>query len=248
MPPVMGRGNYLQVPGSSGGTPPAQSNMYRQQTEANTQIKQNQLNDDYERGMRMQAQQSALNRQNQMLADPNSRVSTNGMQMNVDNYGGAGGPGSAGSRSGVAIGGGIYPDLSNLMTSLQRSYKDSNPEYQKVGAPQVPQNSGMFAHAKDVSGRVGNKAIEALRNSMTQRGISDSGLAAVGEANILGNVARQQSDAEYNQAQLNTGRQWEANQMAYQGDINQNTMQYQTALNQKNQNLQAILQLAQLLY
>lgn len=234
---------------------PALSAAYRQQTEDAQRAKQEQLRqqeryvqDSQARNMALAAQRNALSGQSSLMADPTNPRTSNGMEMNISNTGG-GGSGSQGvGRSGLAIGGGVFPDISGLMAQLKTMGEGNVKAPGHVGTPQVPQNTGAFAHAKDVAGRVGNKAIEALRNSMTRRGISDSGLAAVGEANILGNVARQQSDALYDETQQNTARQWEANQMGYQGDIAQNQMAYEGDLSQRQHNLQAILQLMNLMY
>lgn len=200
----------------------------------------------------LEAQRRASEMQRNLIANPANPRTTNGIESQISNYGGgsasASASGRAGSSGGIAIGGGVYPNISNLMSQFEKQATTSVAAPPRIGAPQVPSTSGAFAHAKDVSGRTGNKAIEALRNSMTQRGISDSGMATMGEANILGNVARQQSDAEYQAANTDNTRQWNANQMAYQGDLGQNEMEYQGAIAQRNQSLQALFNLMQQLY
>lgn len=162
---------------------------------------------------------------------------------------GDGSDGGGGSRSSGGGGGSAPaapaqrdPQLDALIAGLtQQQAPVPPPAY--VGPPQVPQAEGMFAHAKDVSGRVGNKALDAFRNLMTKRGMSGSGMEAEGEANILGDVATQQSNAEYDQANLNNSRQWDANKLGYSGDMSQNALGYQGAITQRGQNQSALLQL-----
>lgn len=179
---------------------------------------------------------------------PGSYVETNGSQINA-NTGGGGGMSASGRASGggVAIGGGVFPDISAQMAQFNQNV----PKVQapaNVPQPGVPSSSGAFAHAKDVSGRVGSKALEALRNEMSRRGVSDSGMATAGEANILGNMARGQADAEYQAANTDTARQWEANQLGYQGNLAQNEMGYQGGIQQRGQDMTAFLNLLRQLY
>jgi len=172
--------------------------------------------------------------------------------------GGSGGSGNGGNGGGNG-GGGL--DLDALIAKLNQGLPTIQPPQQVNLAgtppPQVPLAEGMFAHAKDVSGRVGNKALDAFRSLMTKRGMSDSGLEAEGEANILGQVATQQSDAEYDQANLNNSRQWDANKLAYagqmdqnatgyQGSMGQNAMGYNGGIQQRGQDIQALLNLINL--
>lgn len=232
------------------GSNPAVAALQADQTRRLNEQKQQQLNIQDQQNRQIQAQRdtqanvSADRAQsqtlaNQMMADPNTAKRTDGNSYELSTPGaGGGGAGGGGVRGGgIAIGGGIYPDISGMLQQLQQPIQPPG----RIAPPQVPSTSGAFAHAKDVSGRVGNKALEALRNGMTQRGISDSGWAAEGEANILGNIARQQSDAEYEAANIDNTRQWNANQMAYQGDLGQNELEYDGAIQQRNQGL-ALLQ------
>jgi hypothetical protein len=88
-------------------------------------------------------------------------------------------------------------------------------------AAEAPSASMGFARAKDQSGRIGNAALRALKDQMTERGISGSGVEGQLTSNILGDVARGQSEAGFQQ-QLEADRQaWDAKQMGYQGDITQ---------------------------
>lgn len=88
-------------------------------------------------------------------------------------------------------------------------------------AAEAPSASMGFARAKDQSGRIGNAALRALKDQMTERGISGSGIEGQLTSNVLGDVARGQSEAGFQQ-QLEADRQaWDAKQMGYQGDITQ---------------------------
>ena len=223
----------------------ANAEQNRLQTEASTRAAQDQLNQDEVTRNQLSSQRTASDIAGQMLANNNNPRSSNGLQFNVSSPG-AGGS-SSDARGGVAIGHGVYPNVSSLMSQLRKKVPQvAAPP--RVAPPTVPNLSSNFGQAKDVSSRVGNKALESLRNMMSRRGISDSGLAVEGEANILGNVARQQSDAEYEAARTNTGRQWEANQLGYQGDLSQNQMGYQGAVGQRNNDLQFLLSMLSRLY
>ena len=103
--------------------------------------------------------------------------------------------------------------------------------------------SGAFSHAKDVSGRTGAAAIRALKDQMTRRGMSDSGMEAEGEANILGNVARQQADAEYGAVEKDYDQRFEANQFNHRDLIDQLQNNYQGQMSQRGQDIQALLAL-----
>jgi hypothetical protein len=116
------------------------------------------------------AQQRASQEEGQLLLDPNNYRTTNGMEMQVSNGGGGSASGSAsGSRGGggVQIGGSIYPNISDMASQIQAASRQTVAPPPRIAPPQVPLGTDGFAHAKDVSGRTGNKAVEALRNSMT---------------------------------------------------------------------------------
>ncbi len=239
----------IGVPDYGGQQQAQQAEIYRQQSDAATAAKQQQLNQTEVDRMQMLAMSRASDSLPGMMADTNNSMSNNGTDINVLTPGGSGGGSGAGGRGsgGVAIGGGIYPDVSALMAQ----YRQNIPQVQapaQVGQPSVPSTSGAFAHAKDVAGRQGNKAIEALNNLMTRRGMSDSGMAAEGAANILGGVGRQQADAEYQAANTDNTRQWEANQLGYQGQMAQNAMGYQGGIAQRGQDVESFLNLLRQLY
>lgn len=95
----------------------------------------------------------------------------------------------------------------------------------RIGAPtpaaQPPSQSLGFARAKDQSGRIGAAALRALKDQMTERGISGSGIEGELTGNVLGDVARQQSDAAFQQQRAAEDQAWQAAQQGYQGDITQ---------------------------
>ncbi len=147
------------------------------------------------------------------------------------------GPGGSAGGSGGGGGGGDAPAAPPLSTEdifgvLDR-LKGDTPAREERPAPlnrvamptpaaEAPSASMGFARAKDQSGRIGNAALRALKDQMTERGISgDSGVEGQLTSNILGDVARGQSEAGFQQ-QLEADRQaWDAKQMGYQGDITQ---------------------------
>lgn len=223
------------------------TNQYRQQTEDAGRLAQQRINQDYDDTQRRVNQQRASNVALGMLGNPSNPRSSNGMEFEVSSPGDGGGGAMSRPTGGLAIGGGVFPDIIQQLSNFRNSLPPIQPP-QNVPPPTVPSTSGAFAHAKDVAGRQGTKAIEALANEMTRRGMSDSGMAGVGVANILGGVGRQQADAEYQAANTDNTRQWEANQLAYQGQLSQNQQNYQAAINQRNQDLSAYLQLLQQMY
>lgn len=90
-------------------------------------------------------------------------------------------------------------------------------------AAEQPSASLGFARAKDASGRMGAAALRAMRDEMTSRGISGSGVEADMTSGILGDVARGQSDAAFQQS-LEADRQgYDAKKTSYQGRLNQRT-------------------------
>lgn len=146
---------------------------------------------------------------------------------------GAGAPGAGGGGGG---GGGDAPAPPPLSTEdifgvLDRLKGETPPREERPAPPnrvamptpaaEAPSASMGFARAKDQSGRIGNAALRALKDQMTERGISGSGVEGQLTSNILGDVARGQGEAAFQQ-QLEADRQaWDAKQMGYQGDITQ---------------------------
>lgn len=189
------------------------------------------------------ANQQASEQLWKLTGTPGSHIETNGLNINAST--GSGGSGSGSRTGGMAIGGGVYPNVS--MSQFNSQVPKVNAPG-RVPHPTVPSTTGAFAHAKDVAGRQGNKAMEALANEMSRRGMSDSGAHSAGMADILGGVGRQQADAEYQAANIDNTRQWEANQLGYQGDMAQNEMNYQGGIAQRGQDVQAFLSMLRQLY
>lgn len=153
---------------------------------------------------------------------------------------GRGGIATGGSPSGgLNIGGGAFKNLTGMMGQLPPPIKPPS----RQPHPTVPSTVNALAPAKEATGRIGNKALEALRNQMTRRGLSDSGFAEEGEANILGNVARGQSQALWDAASLDNSRQWEANKLGYGGDQAYDEMVYSGQLGQRGMDIQMLLNL-----
>lgn len=228
----------------------AQTNAYRQQTEQANQDSQRYADERHASQVQNGLQSGAQDYRDSMAAMQGNTIHTNGMVMDVTNEGNEGGMAAARNRpaGGVAIGGSVFPDLSGLIAQWQSANQPHVPPPAHVNPPQVPSTSNAFAQAKNVAGRQGNKAMEAFHNMMTKRGMSDSGMAAEGDANILSNVARQQSEAEYNAANIDNTRQWESNEQGYQGDMAQNQMGYQGGIQQRGQDMQALLSFLQRFY
>ena len=95
----------------------------------------------------------------------------------------------------------------------------------EVNAPSVravaPANSEAFGRAKDAATHTFGKALEALKDQMSERGISGSGVEGRLSGEILSDAARYVSDAELQQ-QLEAQRQsWDAAKGAYAGQVQQ---------------------------
>lgn len=95
----------------------------------------------------------------------------------------------------------------------------------RVGGPKVaavaPANSEAFGRAKDASSRIHGQALEGLKDQMTARGISGSGVESRATGDLIADAARYQSDAELAQ-QIEAQRQaWEAAKGSHTGDITQ---------------------------
>lgn len=205
-----------------------------------------------EEAMRNQlaSQRTAADVQNQMLSSDRSQYSqvNDGLTHTMSTMGDGGGgstsrrvsAGGTVSSPGLQIGDGLYKNITGLIDQMRQQPITPPP---RVAPPVVPSTPNALGPAKEATGRIGNKALEALRNQMTARGMSDSGMAVEGEANILGNVARGQSQAMYDAANLDNSRQWEANKIGYQGDTDYNQMLYSGQLGQRNNDLQILLNL-----
>lgn len=78
-----------------------------------------------------------------------------------------------------------------------------------------------FARAKDRAGRIGAQALKALKDQMSERGISGSGIEGQLTADILGQTATGLADAEFTQQRASEDQAWDAAKMGYQGAIGQ---------------------------
>lgn len=251
--------------GYIGATPPGptaqqlQTEQYRKQAEEATRKKQEELNAAERERMAMEASRMALENARRLGSDPNSRITTTGNEQEVSNYGGGSssygssssyGGGSGGSPAG---GGGGAMDTA-AVEALLAKYAPSPaaiappPPPPQIAAPVAPTRAAntakAFANAKNISGRQGQAAIRALRDTMTRRGMSDSGLEASGEADILGNVANFNSDAAFRSDLADDERTWEAAQLGFQGALGQRNADmgylqggYQGQLQQRGQDL-----------
>ena len=198
--------------------------------------------------MSLLAQKNALTQQQRLMDNDENPRTTTGESMEISNMGGS--PRSSSQTSGT-YGNSAYDQATQLqqqMQALQAFQGQLAPQaqLQRVAAPTPPRLSGpsrAFSHAKDVSGRTGSAAIKALHDLMSRRGMSDSGLETAGESEILGNVARQQSDAEYGAVEKDAAQQWQAAQLGYQGDMNQAQTAYQGQIQQNGQQQNLLQQL-----
>lgn len=117
-------------------------------------------------------------------------------------------------------------DQNSILNILKGLKGEATPDAPaRVGAPspvaQAPSQSLAFARYKDQSGAIGNAALRALKDQMTERGLGDSGIEAQLSGNILGQVARGQGDAAFQQQLAAEQQGWQAKQQGYQGDISQ---------------------------
>lgn len=133
-----------------------------------------------------------------------------------------------------------------------------------VSGPNVAPYKGptlAFSRAKDASSRIHGKALSALKDQMTSRGISGSGLEGQLTGEALTGAASYQSGADLAQALASDERGWDAEKLRYSGDLTQrgqdlglNTSTTGFGVNQRGQdinvgqgNSQIGLALAQLL-
>jgi len=161
---------------------------------------------------------------------------------------GAGGDGGDGA---LTIG-----ELTNLLNSLRtnepREPSPASPA--TISGPAAPtvNMSAAYGKAKDATSRIANAALRGLRDNMTARGLSGSGIEAQNEADILSSVAGTQSQALFDAAAADNERQWDAAKTGYQGAITQrandmglSTSGYQGQVAQRGQNMDYSQQLLQ---
>jgi hypothetical protein len=220
-----------------------------------TRQKQEELNQAERDRMAMSAARLALDQSYGLAADANNPREITGTQMTISNagsYGGSSSSRSYGSSSGSGSGGGAMD--TSAIEALIAKYAPSPapvappPPPPQVAAPVAPTRAAntakAFANAKNISGRQGQAAIRALHDTMTRRGMSDSGFEAEGEANILGDVANFNSDAAFRSDLADDDRTWEAAQMGFQGALSQRNSDmgylqsgYQGGIAQRGQDL-----------
>jgi len=130
---------------------------------------------------------------------------------------------------------GIQPESGGLTSGAIQSLLDKMnvPTLPREPAPQdEPRVSGpsaapyqgqtlAFSRAKDASSRIHGKALQALKDQMTSRGISGSGIEADATAEMLTDAANYQSGADLAQAIASDERGWEGTKLGYQGDLSQ---------------------------
>lgn len=243
--------------GSTGLTPAqiARSNMYRQQTEEATRKKQDQIRQDEISNMQMQAARLALDQSYGLASNANNPRQITGTEMTISNGGGGYGSSSGGSGSGGAM---TKAQVDSLMAKYAPSPVSAPALPASIAAPAPPTKAAntakAFANAKNISGRQGQAAIRALHDTMTRRGMSDSGFEAEGEADILGNVANFNSDAAFRSDLADDTRNWEAAQLGFQGALSQRnadmgylTSGYQGQLQQRGQDLEKLSMILSLL-
>lgn len=225
-----------------------QAEKYRKDTEEATRIKQEELNKAERDRMAMEAARNALSTQTTLMGDNNNPRTTNGLEMQISNYGDTGSYG--GSRSSSSGGTMDTSAIEALMAKYAPSPAPVAPlaPPPQVAAPVAPTKAAntakAFANAKNISGRQGQAAIRALHDTMTRRGMSDSGFEAEGEASIMGDVANFNSDAAFRSDLADDDRTWEAAQLGFQGALSQRNADmgflqsgYQGGIAQRGQDL-----------
>lgn len=161
-----------------------------------------------------------------MAGNGNIPRSVTGTTMTIGDGGGGGGT--------RRTGGGDFT-FEQIMTMINKLGGAGN-QSPIVDLEEPPQSrtdpSLAFSRAKDVAGRSANKAIEALKDVMSSRGLGSSGYESAGGAQILGDTARYITDADYQAAMADDNRNWDAKKTRYSGGITQRgqTMQAQQAM------------------
>ncbi len=223
------------LPGSGAGLTPQQAlSAYYQQTSAeNARKAQEQVNADEAARLASVARQRASDTQYMLMANGNNPRTTDGLNMTISNGGSPGRLSSYGSYDssyGGSGSGGGSPDTAAIDALIQKYAPSPAPVSMpsapaRVAAPVAPTRAAntakAFANAKNISGRQGQAAIRALHDTMTRRGMSDSGLEAEGEANILGDVANFNSDAAFRSDLADDDRTWDAAKLGFQGALSQ---------------------------
>ncbi len=137
---------------------------------------------------------------------------------------GGGGGGTAGSTAPPLSADDIFSVLDRLKGETPaREPTPAAPPRIEAPTPSAdaPSRSLAFARSKDRAGRIGAQALKALKDQMSERGISGSGIEGQLTADILGQTATGLADAEFTQQRASEDQAWDAAKMGYQGAIGQ---------------------------
>lgn len=112
-------------------------------------------------------------------------------------------------------------DKMNVPTPAREPPPQSEPAVAGPSAAPYQGQTLAFSRAKDASTRIHGKALQALKDQMTSRGISGTGLEGELTADMLTDAANYQSGADLAQAIASDERGWEGAKLGYQGDLSQ---------------------------
>jgi hypothetical protein len=141
--------------------------------------------------------------------------------------------GTSGTRVSSSGGsGGTGGMTTQELLSLINSFKNDKPAEPVVPSPTAPprvadpvapklDQGAYFARAKDATGQVANKALEALRDEMTTRGVQGSGIEGNLTKDILKGAAQTQAQAAFDAAQQQWAADWDAAKTGYMGQVDQ---------------------------
>lgn len=152
-----------------------------------------------------QQEQAAAGHQSALLGNMDNYRETesnpNGVSLRVG--AGGGGTSGTGTRGPGGSGGGtppgIPPELLDALKPIPPPPFPTPPPLPPrtpYAQPTLEDPAQAFAGTKDISGRQGVAAVRALRDLMTRRGLSDSGMEAEQEAAILATVANANTEAD----------------------------------------------------
>lgn len=125
---------------------------------------------------------------------------------------------------GVGLTSGAIQSLLDKMNVPTLPREPAPQDEPRVSGPSAAPYQGQtlaFSRAKDASSRIHGKALQALKDQMTSRGISGSGIEADATADMLTEAANYQSGADLAQAIASDERGWEGTKLGYQGDLSQ---------------------------
>ncbi len=208
--------NLVQPPRALDGTMPTpvqSAQSLEQQKQQNLVNSSNQLAYD-QRAQAFRQEQDVFNRAQMLAGNSNNPLQLesdpSGLSMTIGNQA-SGGSGTRNPSSGTGTGGPgtIPPELLEAFKPLAPPTLPGAPALPArtpLAAPTLEDPAQAFAAAKDVSGSQGQAAIRALRDAMTARGMSDSGLENELGASILGQVATYNADADRSARTRNVDR------------------------------------------